>query len=148
MSVNPQLLYLAQSDTTVGFLSQNKERLANSKNRDPNQPFIICTDTLSCLKKFARAPRKYKNLIRRSTKITFVYPNKKAIRVVKDSLHGAFLHKISWAYSSSANLTTKSFDLEFAQQKADIIVQDSRGLFEAAPSAIIRLGKHKKRRLR
>lgn len=148
MSVNPQLLYLAQSDTTVGFLSQNKERLADSKNRDPNQPFITCTDTLSSLKNFARAPRKYKNLIRRSAKITFVYPNKKAIRVVKDSLHVTFLSKIGWAYSSSANLTKKSFDLEFAQQKADIIVQDCRGLFEAAPSAIIRLGKNKKRRLR
>jgi tRNA A37 threonylcarbamoyladenosine synthetase subunit TsaC/SUA5/YrdC len=146
--LNPQLVYLVQTDTTAGFLSQNSFKLANSKQRSQKQPFISCVDSLKTLQEFGRIPQKFKNQIRRSQKSTFIYPNNQAIRVVKDALHVEFLQKIHWTYSSSANLTKKSFDMNYAKQKADIIVEDSRGFFEDTPSRIYKIYKTKLRRLR
>lgn len=146
--LNPQLVYLVQTDTTAGFLSQNSLKLATSKQRNQKQPFIACVDSLKTLQEFGRVPQKFKKQIRRSQKSTFIYPNNKAIRVVKDALHVEFLQKIRWTYSSSANLTKKSFDMNYAKQKADIIVEDSRGFFEDTPSRIYKIYKTKLRRLR
>ncbi len=70
------------------------------------------------------------------------------MRVVKDKKHLNFLKKLKWAYSSSANLTSKSFEVKFAKQKADIIVEDSRGFFESYPSSMIKINSKKARRLR
>lgn len=146
--LNPQLVYLVQTDTTVGFLSQNSQKLAGSKQRDVNQPFIKCVDSLKSLKNFTRVPAKFKNHVRRSKKTTYIYPNNQAIRVVKDSQHLKFLKKIKWAYSSSANLTGKSFELTYAKQKADIIVEDERGFFEGMPSSMVKIGKNKIKKIR
>lgn len=146
--LNSQLVYLAQTDTTAGFLSQNPRALANSKKRDTKQPFIMCVDSLQTLKKFARVPKNLKNEVRRSKKSTFIYPNNVAIRVVQKREHLSFLKKVKWFYSSSANETSKKFDIAYAQQKADIIVQDSRSFFEDTPSKIYKLIRERKRRLR
>jgi len=146
--LNQQLVYLVQTDTTVGFLSQNSQKLADSKQRDQAQAFIKCVDTLQILQNFTRVPKKYKNLVRRSSKTTIIYPNNQAIRVVKEFEHVKFLKKLKWAYSSSANLTKKNFDENYAKQKADIIVEDRRGLFEGQPSLIIKINSKKARRLR
>jgi len=146
--LNQQLVYLVQTDTTVGFLSHNSQKLADSKQRDQAQAFIKCVDTLQILQNFTRVPKKYKNLVRRSSKTTIIYPNNQAIRVVKEFEHVKFLKKLKWAYSSSANLTKKNFDENYAKQKADIIVEDRRGLFEGQPSLIIKINSKKARRLR
>ena len=146
--MNQQLVYLTQSDTTVGFLSQNSTRLADSKQRNPNQPFLICVDSFETLKEFVRVPKKFKNRVRRAKKSTFIYPTNKAIRVVKDEKHLKFLKKFRWMYSSSANKTKKSFNYDYAKKKADIIVEDCRGFFEAKPSKMVKLGKSKLKRLR
>jgi tRNA A37 threonylcarbamoyladenosine synthetase subunit TsaC/SUA5/YrdC len=146
--MNPQSLFLVQTETTVGFLSQNSEKLANSKNRSKKQPFIRCVDSLKTLQEFTRVPRKFKNRLRRQKQTTFVYPNGEALRVVKDKEHLKFLKKLKWAYSSSANLTTKNFEENFAKQKADIIVEDDRGFFESSPSSIIKINTKRARRLR
>ncbi|WP_024954968.1 Sua5/YciO/YrdC/YwlC family protein [Sulfurospirillum arcachonense] len=146
--LNPQLVYLVQTETTVGFLSQDAEKLSDSKERDKKQPFIRCVDSLSTLKKFSRVPKKFKNKIRRSQKITFIYPNNQAIRLVKDSEHLKFLKQLQWAYSSSANLTKKNFDESYAKKKADIIVEDKRGFFEGKPSSIIKFNNKKLKKLR
>lgn len=146
--LNQQLVYLVQTDTTVGFLSQSSEKLASSKQRSKNQAFIKCVDSLKTLQSFTRVPKKYKNFVRRSSKMTIIYPNNQAIRVVKDLEHIKFLKKLKWAYSSSANLTKKSFDENYAKQKADIIVEDKRGLFEGKSSSMIKINSKKARRLR
>ncbi len=146
--LNQQLVYLIQTETTVGFLSQNSEKLAFSKNRNKTQAFIKCVDSLETLKEFTRVPARFKNQVRRSKKTTFIYPNNQAIRVVKDEEHLKFLKKLKWAYSSSANLTQKNFDENYAKQKADIIVEDKRGFFEANASSMMKINSKKARRLR
>ena len=146
--LNQQLVYLVQTETTAGFLSQNSKALATSKNRDQKQPFIKCVDSLKTLKEFTKIPKKFKNMVRRSNKTTFIYPNGEALRVVKDEEHLKFLKKLKWAYSSSANLTSKIFEENYAKQKADIIVEDERGFFESTPSSILKLNSKKTRKLR
>lgn len=116
------MIYLAQTDTTAGFLSKDLKKLNAIKNRPLNQPCLICVSKFSALKELSRAPKKYKNLIRRAKKTTFIYPNLKAIRVVKDHPHTKLLDKLEWAYSTSANPHKKAFDIKFAVVNADIII--------------------------
>jgi len=146
--MNPQLIYLIQTDTTVGFLSQDADKLANSKQRDKKKLFITCTDSLKTLKYFTRIPNKFKKQVRQSSSSTYIYPNDKAIRVIKDKKHLKFLKKLKWTYSSSANLTSKTFEETYAKQKADIIVEDSRGFYEASPSSLLKINNKKVRKLR
>ncbi len=141
-------VYLAQTDTTVGFLSQDAKKLALIKRRDPKKPFLISVDSFVTLKSFARVPNHFKNRVRRAKKSTFVYPNGKAVRVVQDTPHLLFLQKFGWMYSTSANESGKRFDRDFAYQAADIIVEDNRGFFEGKPSRLIKLGREKAKRLR
>jgi tRNA A37 threonylcarbamoyladenosine synthetase subunit TsaC/SUA5/YrdC len=142
------LIYLAQSDTTAGLLSQNREKLNLIKERDKNKPVLREVDSLDTLKKFTRVPRKFKNRIRRSKKVTFIYPNKEALRVVRDELHLGFLRKFKWMYSTSANKSGKRFDKEWAKSVADIVVEDRRGLFEGEASRIYKISKRKIKRVR
>ena len=44
--MNPNNIYLTQTDTTVGLLSQNKEKLNYIKNRPLNQPILREVDSL------------------------------------------------------------------------------------------------------
>lgn len=139
---------LTQTDTTVGFLSTNPAKLAEAKKRDVNQPFLLCVDSFKKQKKLARTPKKFRALVRRSRKTTFLYPNKKAIRVVKDDAHNQLLQKFDFLYSTSANENKKSFFLSHATDKADIIIETDKGFSELAPSPIIKLSKSKKNPLR
>ena len=43
-------VYLAQTDTTVGFLSSSKTKLNIVKNRPKNKQFLITTITFKTLK--------------------------------------------------------------------------------------------------
>lgn len=131
------MIYLAQTDTTAGFLSQNLEELNRVKNRPLNQPCLICVSKFEMLKNFTRVPCKFKNLVRRAKKTTFIYPNSKAIRVVKDCDHAKFLDEIGWVYSSSANIHGQKFDLEFAKNSADVILDGD--FKELPPSKIYKL---------
>ena len=146
--MDPTKVYLAQSDTTVGFLSQNSEKLREIKNRASKKPFIISVDSFETLKKFVRVPKNHRRFIRKSKKTTFVYPKNIAIRVVKDKNHLNFLKKIKWCYTTSANPSGGAFCLDFAKENADVVVEDERGFFEDTPSKIIKCGKISKRRLR
>lgn len=140
------MIYLAQTDTTAGFLSQNLQELNALKKRPLNQPCLITTSKFTKLKDFSRVPNKFKNFVRKAKKTTFIYPNKKAIRVVKNHPHSLFLDEISWAYSSSANLHGDKFDLEFARKSADKIIDGE--FFENTPSSIIKLSKTRLKKLR
>lgn len=128
------MIYLAQTDTTAGFLSQDLEKLNRIKNRPLNQPCLICVSQFSVLKNISRVPKKYRNLVRRSKKTTFIYPNSQAIRVVKDHPHARLLDKLGWAYSTSANPHKKAFNIEFAMANADIIIDTK---FTQAPASKI-----------
>ena len=141
-------VFLVQTDTTVGLLSQNHQALAQIKERSEKKPFVTVTSSLKILKTLARVPVKHKNLVRRSKKSTFVYSNNRAIRVVKDARHAQFIKPFSWFYSTSANKKGLSFHQEFAFMKSDIIVENIQGLFEGESSSIYRLYKEKLERLR
>lgn len=140
-------LFLAQSDTTIGFLCQDAQKINAVKQRK-NQKVLLEVDSLETLKTFTRIPQKHKNMIRRSHKTTFIYPNQKAIRVIKDSLHLQFLKPLKWIYSSSANLTKKRYDSQFAQKKAEVIICDKRGFFEGKASTMIQINSIQAKRIR
>ena len=142
------IIYLTQTDTTVGFLSTSPLKLAEAKNRDVNQPFLLCVDSFKKQKKLARTPKKFRSLVRRSKKTTFLYLNEKAIRVVKDDAHKQLLKKFDFLYSTSANENKKAFSKNYALGQADIIIETSKGFHEVAPSAIMILGKSKIHTLR
>ena len=146
--MNSNKIYLTQTDTTVGFLSQDKIKLNKIKNRKLNQKILIEVDSLDTLKRFVRVPNKFKNRVRRSKKTTFIYPNGKSFRVVKDTKHLEFLKKFNWMYSTSANLTGKSFDEKWARSVADVIVENKRGLFEGIPSNIYKISNFKLKKIR
>ena len=146
--MNPDLVYLAQTETTAGFLSQNADALARIKNRPQGKSFLISVDSFQTLRSFTRVPQTHKNHIRRAKKTTFAYPCGLAIRVVKDEAHLQFLKKLKWSYSTSSNPSGKGFDEAFAEERADVIVYTSKGFFESKPSSIYRLGKVKMRKLR
>jgi tRNA A37 threonylcarbamoyladenosine synthetase subunit TsaC/SUA5/YrdC len=146
--MNPDLVYLAQTETTAGFLSQNAEALARIKNRPSGKSFLISVDSLQTLCSFTRVPKRHKNSVRRAKKTTFAYPCGLAIRVVKDEAHLQFLQKLKWSYSTSSNPSGKGFDEVYAQEKADVILFTCKGFFESKPSSILKLGKRKMRKLR
>ncbi len=103
----------------------------------------MCVSSFKKQKSLTRTPQKYKKMIRRSNKTSFIYPNKKAIRVVKEGVHNKFLKKFDFLYSSSANMSGKDFDTKFAYKKADIIVLDKRGLHSNQASKIYKISKYK-----
>lgn len=141
-------LWLIQTDTTVGFLSQDAAALAHLKERPEEKPFVQVAASFKVLKKLVRVPQKHKIRVRRSKKTTFAYTQEKAIRIVKDEKHAKFVKPFGWFYSTSANEKSKSYSKEFAFSKSDIIVEDINGLYEGESSRIFRLYKNKIKRLR
>jgi tRNA A37 threonylcarbamoyladenosine synthetase subunit TsaC/SUA5/YrdC len=139
---------LAQTDTTVGFLSQDARKLALIKERPDNKPFIQSFDSLQRYSEMGgRVPQKFKNRVRRSKAKTFVI-NNRSIRIVSSGEHHHLLKQYGWLYSTSANAKGCAFERGFAQSHADIVVEDSRGLYEGKPSSIYRLNAKQIRRLR
>ena len=138
-------VYLVQTDTTVGFLSKNKEKLNKIKQRPINQPILIEVDSLDTLKKFVRVPKNFKKMVRRAKKTTFIYPNGNSFRVVKNEKHLEFLKKFEWMYSTSANKSGERFKEDWARSVVDVIVEDERGFFEGKASNIYKLKKRIKR---
>ncbi|AXP09393.1 Sua5 YciO YrdC YwlC family protein [Campylobacter hepaticus] len=140
------MIYLAQTDTTVGFLSKNLEEINALKGRAKDQPCLITCAKFCELKNFTRIPNKFKNLIRRSKKTTFIYPNNQAIRIVKECKHAQFLEINGYFYSSSANKHGQKFDEVWARSIADIVIDES--FFENIPSKIIKLNRKRFKKLR
>ena len=141
-------IFLVQTDTTVGFLSQNHTALSLLKERKLEKPFVTVTASFKNLKSMCRVPSKHKKLVRRAKTSTFIYANNRAIRVVKEEKHAKFLKAFSWMYSTSANEKGLRYDKEFAFSKSDIIVEDYKGLLEGESSSIYRLYGQKLKRLR
>jgi len=145
--MNLNKIYLVQTDTTVGFLSQNKEKLNKIKGRKKSQKILREVDCLETLKEFVRVPNKFKKIVRNAKKTTFIYLNGESFRVVKDERHLEFLKKFKWMYSTSANKTGCKFDEKWAREKTDLIVEDKE-FFEGEASRIYKLSKERIKRIR
>ena len=147
--MNPNLVYLVQTDTTVGFSSINDEKLSNIKQREINQKILKTVDSFDTLKNFTRVPKKYRNMVRKSKKTTFIYPNFDSFRVVnKDSHFFDFIKKFKILSSTSANKTKESFEYNYASKYSDVEVINNLGFFETSSSKIYKLYKNNLKRIR
>ena len=147
-SIIEDSVVLTQTDTTVGFLSQDSDRLYDIKSRENTKPFLKVYDSFKTLSKHShRIPDSKKNLVRRSKKTTFIVKNR-AFRVAKSHLDSQVLRDLKWCFSTSANKSKESFSREFCEQKADIIIEDKNSLFEDSSSKLIKINERTKRRLR
>ena len=141
-------IILAQTDTTVGFLSANDKSLQEVKSRPQAKQFLKVYPSFEAFKTDGnRIPQKYKNFVRRSEKTTFVIKNR-ASRVVKNNPHLQMLQKYPWLYSTSANKSGHEFDKDFCIRKSDIIVEDFRGLQENIPSTLYKLSHTNRKKIR
>ncbi len=147
--MDKNLVYLVQTDTTVGFSSANDEKLSLAKKRDKSKKILQTVNSFKTLKEHTRIPKKFKKLVRRAKKTTFIYPNTKSFRVInkKDDFFD-FIQKFKILYSSSANLTKKDFDEEFAYKSCDVIVKNHNGFSENISSSIVKIDKNRKKKIR
>ncbi|MDC0932792.1 Sua5 YciO YrdC YwlC family protein [Arcobacteraceae bacterium] len=147
--MNSSLIYLTQTDTTVGFLSSNDKKLSGAKQRDTKQKILQVVSDYKSLKKLVRVPNKHKKFIRRAKTATIIYPNKLAFRVVKnDSSHQNFLQKFNVMYSTSANKTKNKFSEKYAINNSDIIVYSKENFVEKQASSIYKVNKQKIKKIR
>jgi len=137
---------LTQTDTTVGFLSQDEKKLQQIKARFATKPFIKVYKNFKAFTQNNRVANQHKNLVRRSKKRTFIIKNR-AFRVAQTDLHSSFLQN-EWNYSTSANESGKNFNRVFCEEKADIIIEDKNSLYEGKASKLYKLGVKTTRRLR
>lgn len=143
------MLILAQTDTTVGFISLSSECINRAKKRELSQKVLQTFPSFKLLKEVTRVPKKHRSFVRRAKKTTFVLANKKAFRIVdKESLHHSLVKSMGAIYSSSANETKKSFNEYDACLQSDIIVKDRRGFYEAKASEMFKLSTSSKKRMR
>ena len=117
-----KLLYLTQTDTTIGFVSQDTSKIDKAKKRLPNKHYICVVNSLKTLQTFTRIPTKYKNRIRRSKQTTFIMPNGLSFRVARESRHNLLLDRVKWLYSSSANLSGAVYNEAYAKEMTEVIV--------------------------
>ena len=139
---------LTQTDTTVGFLSQNSEKLFEIKARDRNKQFLkVYSSFKEFLHSSNRIPNRQKRLVRNSKKTSFIVKNR-AFRISTTSLNSQILRNHMWQYSTSANESTKNFNREFCESKADIIIENSDGLHQRNSSSLLKINNKKVRKLR
>jgi len=141
-------IILTQTDTTVGFLSQDAAKLREIKSRQSNKPFIKVFQNFKTLQSsHIRIPKNRKKILRRAKKTTFIVKDK-AFRIASYPLHSQVLQNLLWSYSTSANESGKKFERDFCEQKADIIVEDKKGLFEGNASKLYKINDTTIKRLR
>ncbi len=139
-------VFLTQTDTTIGFVSQNAERLTEIKQRPPHKHYIKAVNSLETLKTFTRVPSSHKNRVRRAKKTTFILPDTYSYRVIRDAHHLLLLNRLTWAYTTSANLSDFPYNESFAKEAADVIITPLTATQQA--SQIFKLGKRKMKRIR
>ncbi len=140
-------ILLAQTDTTVGFLSQCPQRLQEIKRRDDTKPFLKVYANFKTLRRDIRIPSIHKHLVRYARQTTFIVKNQ-AFRYVDDPEHSRLIERYGWLYSTSANESGKQYDKNFCQSFSDFIVEDYRGLSEKSASKIFRLTRTRLKQLR
>lgn len=140
-------VFLAQTDTTVGFLSQDAERLVVIKMRPQEKPFLKVYASLRRLRNDIRVPERFKSKVRHARRTTFVV-NDQAFRYVTDPHHARLIRPFGWLYSTSANESGKGYESDFCRTVSDIVIEDTRGLSEKSSSRIYRLTRNKIKKLR
>ena len=140
------LVFLTQTDTTIGFVSQNADKLTAIKQRPPYKHYIKAVNSLQTLQTFTRVPNKYKNRVRRAKKTTFIMPNGHSYRVVQNKHHLLLLDRLTWAYTTSANHSNQAYDETFAKEVVDVIIEPLNAIHQA--SNIYKLGKNSLKRIR
>jgi len=147
--VDSGLVYLVQTDTTVGFLSSYDEKLSTIKKRPIKQKTLQVVDSFKTLKENCRVPKKQKNFVRRSKLTTFIYPNSLSFRVVSNqSHHYRFIKKFQKLYSTSANITKQNFDEKFAKNCSDVVLYNNIGFNETKSSSIFKLNNNSIKKIR
>lgn len=141
-----ELVFLTQTDTTIGFVSQNAERLTQIKQRPPHKHYIKALPSLKTLKSFTRVPQAHKNRVRRAKKTTFIMPSGHSYRLIQEKHHCLLLYRLGWAYTTSANLSSHPYDENFAKEAADILITPLEKKSHA--SRIYKLGKNTLKRIR
>ncbi len=141
------LVYLVQTDTTVGFLSQSARRLAQIKERPERKPFLKAIARLSTLSEIGRVPAPFRREVRRSRKCSYILPNGASFRRVEGE-HRRFVERFGWCYSTSANRHGEPFDEAFAKRACDVVVESKEGFRTAKASGIWRLWKKRKVKVR
>ena len=143
-----KLVFLTPTDTTIGFVSQNAEKLDRIKKRPSGKHYIKALPSLSALKRFTRVPDAHKNRVRRSMRSTFIFPNGYSYRIIKDTKHLSLIKKLGWAYTTSANISGFEYDSKFAENSADVIVVFPKKRNSNKASNIFKLNNIKIKRLR
>jgi len=147
--MDTNLIYLVQTDTTVGFSSSNDEKLSSVKRRPSTQKILQTLDSFKSLKSFTRVPKNHRKRVRNSKRTTFIYPNKDSFRVVsRNDKFYSFIKKFKAHYSTSANHTKKSFEKDFAIANSDVIVSTKDDFSEKISSSIFILNKSKIKKIR
>lgn len=139
-------VFLTQTDTTIGFVSQNADKLTQIKQRPPHKHYIKAVNSLETLQSFTRIPRRHKSRVRRAKKTTFILPNGDSYRVIKDKHHLLLLDRLKWAYTTSANLSGGDYDEKFAKEHAEVIIGPLSDVKQA--SKIYKLNNTTLRRIR
>ncbi|MBD3810244.1 MAG: hypothetical protein IE884_07060 [Sulfuricurvum sp.] len=140
-------IILTQTDTTVGFLSQDAQRLERIKIRLGNKPFLKVYADLHSLQRDLRIPIHHRRRLRHAHKTTFIVKNQ-AFRLVREGEHSRLIKRYAWFYSTSANESGKNYDPNFCKSVCDWIIEDARGLYESSSSKIYTLGHTRLRRIR
>lgn len=139
-------VFLTQTDTTIGFVSQSADRLTAIKQRPPHKHYIKAVNSLQTLQSFSRVPSIHKNSVRRANKTTFIMPSGVSYRVVRDKHHLLLLDRLKWVFTTSANLSNQAYDEKFARDSADVVIGPLTQTQEA--SSIYKLGNRTMKRIR
>ena len=142
------MIYLIQTDTILGLVSKDKDELNKAKNSPLSKKLLLNVSSFSKLKNLSRVPNKFKKMVRNSKKTTFIFKNQMAIRVIKSGDYYEFLKKFDFVYSTSANLSKKDIDINWAKQVADVIVYNKIFGISNRASKIFRLQKSKYKKIR
>lgn len=139
-------IFLTSTDTTIGFISQDSDRLNKIKQRSNEKKFIKALDSLDTLKVFTRVQNVHKKMVRRAKKTTFIIKDD-SYRVVDGAHHHLLLlGRLKWAYTTSANQSGKAYDEAFAKENADVIIYPLAEGKNA--SKIYKLGKNSIKKIR
>jgi len=145
---NGGLVYLVQTDTTVGFASKDAEHLGSIKERPRGKQFLQTVASLKEIKRACRVPKALRKRVRQAKKTTFVYPDGLARRLVDKGEYGRFLQRYGSVFSTSANQSGRAFDTAWAEKSCDAIIYTPAGFSEQPASAIYKMGKAKVIQLR
>jgi tRNA A37 threonylcarbamoyladenosine synthetase subunit TsaC/SUA5/YrdC len=141
---NPVIL--SETDTAIGFLSQNPSSLDRVKQRAEGMRYITALPSLRALNGRCRVPLVHRKRVRRERGTTFIFPCGDSYRVISDDRHLLLIKRFGWMFTTSANLTGEPYDRDYAISVADIVIHPVER--NSSPSTIYRLGRRRVRRLR